>query len=127
MTRVATFLFLSAIAFSNAFAQSFASVDRPELVIGDRWVFRYVDLYNNEELNKWDLKVTGLHDDSARSRTTGVADRLANAIGWMRSAPLRYPTRDWFEQKLADAGLAADFRPLHGRTPFNNWLIVATR
>jgi hypothetical protein len=70
---------------------------------------------------------SGLHDDSARSRTTGRVDRLANAIGWMRSAPLRYPTRDWFERRLAVAGLAADFRPLHGRTPFNNWLVVATR
>ena len=70
---------------------------------------------------------SGLHDDNARGRTTRMVDRLANAIGWMRSAPLRYPTRDWFERKLADAGLAADFRPLHGRTPFNNWLIVATR
>ena len=70
---------------------------------------------------------SGLHDDNARGRTTRMVDRLANAIGWMRSGPLRYPTRDWFERKLADAGLAADFRPLHGRTPFNNWLIVATR
>ena len=70
---------------------------------------------------------SGLHDDNARGRTTRMVDRLANAIGWMRSAPLRYPTRDWFERRLADAGLAADFRPLHGRTPFNNWLIVATR
>jgi hypothetical protein len=70
---------------------------------------------------------SGLQDDSARSRTTGFVDRLANGIGWMRSAPLRYPTREWFGRRLADAGLATDFRPLHGRTPFNNWLIVATR
>jgi SAM-dependent methyltransferase len=70
---------------------------------------------------------SGLHDDSARSRATGRVDRMANAVGWMRSAPLRYPTRDWFERRLVDAGLAADFRPLHGRTPFNNWLVVATR
>lgn len=70
---------------------------------------------------------SGLHDANARSRTTRIADRLANGIGWMRSAPLRYPTRDWFEAKLAEAALAADFRPLHGRTPFNNWLVVATR
>ena len=48
MTRVATFLFLSA----NAFAQSPAPLERSEFVIGDRWVFRYVDLYNNEEVNK---------------------------------------------------------------------------
>ena len=45
----------------------------------------------------------------------------------MRTAPVRYPTTDWFERMLAAAGLAADIRPLHGRTPFNNWLIVATR
>lgn len=70
---------------------------------------------------------SGLHDANARSRTTRAVDRVANAIGWMRSAPLRYPTRDWFERRLAGAGLRADFRPLHGRTPFNNWLIVATR
>ena len=70
---------------------------------------------------------SGLHDASARSRATGVVDRLANAIGWMRSAPVAYPTRDWFERRLAHAGLAAELRPLHGRTPFNNWLIVATR
>jgi SAM-dependent methyltransferase len=70
---------------------------------------------------------SGLQDDSARSRTTGFVDRLANAIGWMRSAPLEYPTREWFERKLSDAGLSAEFRPLHGRTPFNNWLVVATR
>jgi SAM-dependent methyltransferase len=70
---------------------------------------------------------SGLDDADARSRTTGLVDRLANAIGWMRSAPLAYPTRDWFERKLEDAGLPAEFRPLHGRTPFNNWLIVATR
>jgi SAM-dependent methyltransferase len=70
---------------------------------------------------------SGLHDANARSRTTRIVDRIANGVGWMRSAPLAYPTRDWFERKLADAGLAADFRPLHGRTPFNNWLIAATR
>lgn len=70
---------------------------------------------------------SGLGDNSALSRTTKIVDRLANAIGWMRSAPLHYPTRDWFEQRLACAGLAADLRQLRGRTPFNNWLIVATR
>lgn len=70
---------------------------------------------------------SGLHDTNARGRITLAVDRIANGIGWMRSAPLRYPTRDWFERKLADAGLAAGFRPLHGRTPFNNWLVVATR
>jgi predicted RNA methylase len=70
---------------------------------------------------------SGLHDAGTRSRTTRIADRIGNAVGWMRSAPVVYPTREWFERRLADAGLAAEFRPLRGRTPFNNWLIVATR
>lgn len=70
---------------------------------------------------------SGLQDANARSRATRAVDRLAKAVGWMRSGPLRYPTRDWFERRLADAGLSAGFRPLHGRTPFNNWLVVATR
>lgn len=70
---------------------------------------------------------SGLRDTGARSRTTGIVDRLANAVGWMRSAPLLYPTREWFERTLSAAGLSAECRPLHGRTPFNNWLIVATR
>jgi SAM-dependent methyltransferase len=70
---------------------------------------------------------SGLHDTNTRGRVTLVVDRIANGIGWMRSAPLVFPTREWFERKLADAGLSAEFRPLHGRTPFNNWLIVATR
>ena len=81
MTRVATFLFLSAIAFSNAFAQSPAPVEAPELVIGDRWVFRYVDLYNNEELNKWELKVSGLHDDSVRFAGVTLANKNAAKVG----------------------------------------------
>jgi predicted RNA methylase len=70
---------------------------------------------------------SGLHDAGTRSRTTRIADRIGNAVGWMRSAPVVYPTREWFERRLADAGLAAEFHPLRGRTPFNNWLIVATR
>jgi SAM-dependent methyltransferase len=70
---------------------------------------------------------SGLHDTNARGRVTLAVDRIANGIGWMRSGPLGYPTRDWFERRLSDAGLAAGFRPLHGRTPFNNWLVVATR
>ena len=81
MMRVATFLFLSAIACSNALAQSPAPVERPEFVIGDRWVLRYVDLYNNEELNKWELKVSGLHDDSVRFASVTLANKDASKVG----------------------------------------------
>ena len=81
MMRVATFLFLSAIAFSNAFAQSPAPVEAPEFVIGDRWVFRQVDLHNDEEQNKWENKVTGLQDDSVQFAGVTLAHKDASKVG----------------------------------------------
>ncbi|MBN6151675.1 class I SAM-dependent methyltransferase [Xanthomonas sp. AmX2] len=70
---------------------------------------------------------SGLGDDSGRGRTSRVTDVLAHLAGWMQEVPKCYPTRDSLERQLADAGLQATFAPLYGNTPFNNWLIVATR
>jgi hypothetical protein len=81
MMRFATLLFLSVIALPSAFAQTQSPVERPEFVVGDRWVFRYVDLYNNAELNKWELKVTGLHDDSVRFNSVILANKDAAKVG----------------------------------------------
>jgi len=64
-------------------------------------------------------------DESGRSRTTRVADRLAHRIGWMRTRPQDYPTLDGLRASLEAHGLQVECRPLYGRTPFNNWLIVA--
>jgi SAM-dependent methyltransferase len=68
---------------------------------------------------------TGLADATRRGRTTRVTDRLAHLVGWMQETPRCYPTRDGLEGRLRAAGLAVEFRPLYGRTPFNNWLVVA--
>lgn len=70
---------------------------------------------------------TGLGDDSRRARASFFADRMANLIGWMQPSPKHYPSRDALQRQLQAAGLAASFEPLYGRTPFNNWLVVATR
>ncbi|HST45998.1 MAG TPA: methyltransferase domain-containing protein [Luteimonas sp.] len=69
---------------------------------------------------------SGLGDDTARGRTTRITDRLAHLFGWMQEIPRCYPTRAGLESQLRAAGLAVDFRPLYGDTPFNNWLVVAT-
>ena len=68
---------------------------------------------------------TALGDDSRRGQTSRVTDRLANLIGWMQSRPKCYPDADALRMQLSEAGLASSFAPLYGRTPFNNWLIVA--
>jgi 2-polyprenyl-3-methyl-5-hydroxy-6-metoxy-1,4-benzoquinol methylase len=70
---------------------------------------------------------TALGDTSRRGQTSRVTDRLANLIGWMQSRPKCYPDVDAMRDQLLDAGLDTEFSPLYGNTPFNNWLIVATK
>lgn len=64
-------------------------------------------------------------DAGGRSRTTRLADCLAHRIGWMRTRPQDYPTLDGLRAALEGHGLQVECRPLYGRTPFNNWLVVA--
>lgn len=68
---------------------------------------------------------TGLADGSNRAHVTRFVDIFAKVVGWMNAAPLIYPDADAVRARLRDAGLQATFTSLRGRTPFNNWLIVA--
>lgn len=68
---------------------------------------------------------TGLDDGSARARTTRRIDALSRTLGWMNAGPKRYPDADALRARFAAAGLQAEFTPLHGNTPFNNWRVVA--
>lgn len=70
---------------------------------------------------------TGLDDGGARHRFTDLADRFGRLAGWMYSAPRRYPRADELRARFEAAGLAAEFMPLYGDTPFNNWRIVVRR
>ncbi len=63
-----------------------------------------------------------------RDRTTRMADRLAWLSGWMGMRPRHYPGRLVLQELLARSGLhLVALQPLHGRTPFNSWLLVAVR
>ena len=70
---------------------------------------------------------TGLDDGSARARTTRRIDVLSRALRWMNAGPQAYPDPDALRARFDAAGLSSAFAPLYGRTPFNNWLVVATR
>lgn len=70
---------------------------------------------------------TGLDDGSRRARLTRAADVFSRLIGWMNAGPRRYPDPDALRGRFAAAGLHSRFTPLHGKTPFNNWLVVAIR
>lgn len=69
---------------------------------------------------------TGLDDGSLRARTTRRIDAMSRALRWMNAGPQRYPEAEALRARFAAAGLATEFTPLYGRTPFNNWRIVAT-
>ncbi len=68
-----------------------------------------------------------LLDDTWRSHVSLAADHFARWVRWMRSPPLEYPDREELSQTLESMGLRTRFQPLWGATPFNNYLIVATR
>jgi len=70
---------------------------------------------------------SGLADESTRSRTTRITDRIANLAGWMQERAKCYPTAEGLRTQLEGAGLRTSIRPLYGDTPFNNWLIVGER
>jgi 2-polyprenyl-3-methyl-5-hydroxy-6-metoxy-1,4-benzoquinol methylase len=68
---------------------------------------------------------TGLGDRSWRARLTHFTDGLGHSMSWMKSPPLWYPQRQQIEDAFKGSGLRVDFKPLWGRTPFNNWLVIA--
>lgn len=70
---------------------------------------------------------SGLADGSWRGRVSRIGDRAANLVGWMQAAPRCHPDAGMLRATLEGAGLRVEFEPLYGRTPFNNWLIVAAR
>lgn len=68
----------------------------------------------------------GIEDNSWRAAYARGADRFGHWIRWMRSSFVSLPTREELTQALLEVGLDAQFRPLWGRTPFNNYLVIAT-
>ncbi|PJK11420.1 SAM-dependent methyltransferase [Lysobacteraceae bacterium NML08-0793] len=70
---------------------------------------------------------TGLNDGSSRAKITVTVDRLSKLWGWMRALPQHYPELAQLEAKFAEHRLTTEFTPFYGKTPFNNWLVVAQK
>lgn len=70
---------------------------------------------------------TGLDDGGGRARVTRAVDAFSRLVRWMPRSPRAYPRREAMQACFDAAGLRARFEPLYGRTPFNNWLVVAHR
>jgi len=70
---------------------------------------------------------SGLQEKNTRFLITWIGDIFARCTFWMRSAPIHYPTADFFRKTLGEEGFGVEVRPFWGKTPFNNYLIVAQR
>lgn len=70
---------------------------------------------------------TSLDERSGRARVTRAVDVLSRVLGWMNAGPTRYPNEAALRARFAAAGLQAQFTPLSGNTPFNNWRVVVTK
>lgn len=69
---------------------------------------------------------SGLRDQSWRFKITALGDWLAKITLWMKAAPSHYPSAGDFNEILGSYGTVT-VKPLWGKTPFNNHLIVLTR
>lgn len=70
---------------------------------------------------------TGLADATWRSALTRATDRFGHRVGWMKTSFKAQPSARDLRAILLRHGLHAEFKPLWGQTPFNNWLVIARR
>jgi cyclopropane fatty-acyl-phospholipid synthase-like methyltransferase len=98
-------------------------------------VLQYLDTKNQDALLEKSVRHvaadglliirSGLQSNHWRYRVTEFSDQLMNLIRLMKSPPIAYPTQGSLEQALANQGMRLrDCRPLFGKTPFNNYLLV---
>jgi SAM-dependent methyltransferase len=66
-----------------------------------------------------------VRDRSWRYRFTQFVDASARVVRWMKAENLDFPTRE--EIAAPFAGFASEVRPLWGRMPYNNYLLVFMR
>ena len=67
----------------------------------------------------------GLDDGSWRAAFTRLMDRAGHAVRWMQTPPRSQPTKSGIHELLLRHGFRCEFVPAWGRTPFNNWMVVA--
>jgi len=70
---------------------------------------------------------SGLKKNNLRFFFTWLGDLLAKCTFWMKAAPTHYPTAEFFQTALEPKGFEVSIQPFWGKTPFNNYLITATR
>jgi len=66
-----------------------------------------------------------LREPNWRFHATRLEEFFLRVSGWIPGGAQHYPTAGELCAPLRQAGLTVDVRPLHGRTPYNSYLLVA--
>ncbi|AIF47447.1 class I SAM-dependent methyltransferase [Dyella japonica] len=70
---------------------------------------------------------TVLRERSWRYAFTRLSEFFLSASGWMRTGAQHYPSIGELRAPLEASGLSVSVRSLHGKTPFDCYLVVAER
>lgn len=68
-----------------------------------------------------------IRDGSWRYRATVLEEKFIKAVGWIPGGAQYFPTEDDIREVLEPRGIQVQLRPLFGRTPYNSWLLTASR
>jgi hypothetical protein len=74
-------LFAALLPTVSVFAQPASPVEKPDIEVGDRWIFRSVDLWKNEETSKIEYKVTGANGDNIELERTRIDAATGSPVG----------------------------------------------
>lgn len=80
MNRTTLFA-LSVLTSLAAIAQPTLPVDKPNLKVGDRWVFKTTNLFSNEETSRYEQKITEVKEDEVKLDQTTISSRNAASVG----------------------------------------------
>lgn len=68
-----------------------------------------------------------LRESSWRYAVTRISEFFLRFSGWMSVGAQHYPSADELRATLEAAGLQVSIQPLHGKLPFDSYLVVAQR
>lgn len=68
-----------------------------------------------------------IRDGTWRYRATVWEEKFIKAVGWIPGGAQYFPTEGDIRGVLEPRGIRVDFKPLFGRTPYNSYLMTASR
>lgn len=68
-----------------------------------------------------------IRDGTWRYHATVWEEKFIHAVGWIPGGAQYFPTEADIRRVLEPRGIDVEFRPLFGRTPYNSYLMTASR